>query len=486
MNTTTTETTDAETTNPGTTITETTKPDTSPLGTFIVRTEITPDPHNQRRPIDAAFIKTVAEHGVLEPILISPYTDPDRPEIRYMIVAGERRYEASGEAGHVTVPAIVRNYTDAERIVIQAVENLHRVGITISQEALQAARAVDIGLTRKDLAAKFGKSTKWLAARLRVLDTPKTLWRYIDNERLPLDSLPLVIELADDKAAISELKAILDNPDVWAEDVTRELDTLWRNRRQNAAVAEVTKAATDAGKTIIEWHGEYPPATAGYQTLKALGLDSNKKHLDEPCAAIAIKVDRHTGIVSAVEVCTDPKRHATKGDSAHKTPDANHATNAPASPDKTVEKELARRLKETHADRDGFALARVSDMKQSEMVTFLATFVIETLDAETAKKVTQILYLPAEKTSWGAPDWTATINKHLTENPTNKTVVIVASLAAYARATSLRPPQKTATQLAAYMTSRGWEPLHPEDTLAAYIDRAHRNSPGVLVETPHL
>ena len=68
---------------------------------------------------------------------------------------------------------------------------------------------------------------------------------------------------------------------------------------------------------------------------------------------------------------------------------------------------------------------------------------------------------------WGGPDWTATINKHLTENPTNKTVVIVASLAAYARATSLRPPQKIATQLAAYMTSRGWQPLHRDEQEAS-------------------
>jgi ParB/RepB/Spo0J family partition protein len=444
---------------------------TASLGMFVDRTEIIPDPHNQRRPIDAAFIKTIAEHGVLEPILLSPYTDPARPDIRYMIVAGERRYEASGKAGHGTIPAIIRNYSDAERIVIQAVENLHRAGITITQEALQAARAVDIGLTRKDLATKFGKSTKWLASRLRVLDTPKTLWSYIDNERLPLDTLPLVIELADDKTAINELKAILDDPDLWSEDISRGLETLCRERRQNAAVAEVTKAAIDDGKTIIEWQGEYPPVTAGYQTLNTLGLTTNKKHLNETCAAIAIKVDRHTGIVTAVEVCTDPKRHAAKGDSAHKTPEANNAANSAASPDKTADKELARRLKETHADRDGFALARVPDMKQPEMVAFLATFVTELIDNDTAKKVAQILYIPPVQTTWGSPDWTATIAKYLVDNPTNKTLIIVASLAAYARATSLRPPHKTATQVAAYMTARGWEPLHPEDTLAAYIPK---------------
>jgi hypothetical protein len=110
-------------------------------------------------------------------------------------------------------------------------------------------------------------------------------------------------------------------------------------------------------------------------------------------------------------------------------------------------------------------------MKQPEMVAFLATFVTELIDNDTVKKVAQILYIPAVQTTWGSPDWTATITKYLVDHPTNKTLIIVASLAAYARAASLRPPQKTATQVAAYMAARGWKPLHPEDTLAAYIPK---------------
>ena len=50
---------------------------------------IDPDPDNRPAVLDDAFLASVAQHGVLMPILVTPTDDG-----RYRLVAGERRYRA--------------------------------------------------------------------------------------------------------------------------------------------------------------------------------------------------------------------------------------------------------------------------------------------------------------------------------------------------------------------------------------------------------
>ena len=80
---------------------------------------IDPDPQNRAAPPDDGFQKSVAQHGVLQPILVTPADDG-----RYRLVAGERRYRAALAAGHSTIPASIRTADDATAAVWQAVENL--------------------------------------------------------------------------------------------------------------------------------------------------------------------------------------------------------------------------------------------------------------------------------------------------------------------------------------------------------------------------
>lgn len=75
-------------------------------------------------------VQSVSEFGVLVPVLARP-----RPEGGYEIVSGHRRIHASELAGRTEVPAIIRNMTDDEAILIMVDSNLQREQILPSEKA---------------------------------------------------------------------------------------------------------------------------------------------------------------------------------------------------------------------------------------------------------------------------------------------------------------------------------------------------------------
>ena len=79
------------------------------------------DPDNRPAVLDDAVLASVAQHGVLMPILITPTADG-----RYRLIAGERRYRAAVAAAQATIPASIRTADASTAAVWQAVENLSR------------------------------------------------------------------------------------------------------------------------------------------------------------------------------------------------------------------------------------------------------------------------------------------------------------------------------------------------------------------------
>src|ERR1700681_4006801 len=93
----------------------------------------------RRAHYDAAALKELAQNikavQVIEPIIVRPKAGSQEPE-RFEIVAGERRWRASREAGLEAIPAIVRTLDDGEVLEIQLVENLHREGLHELEEEI--------------------------------------------------------------------------------------------------------------------------------------------------------------------------------------------------------------------------------------------------------------------------------------------------------------------------------------------------------------
>ena len=96
--------------------------DSSP--TEISLSLIDPNINQPRKKFDetamAELANSIRIHGVISPIILVPNGE------RYMIIAGERRFRAAKKAGLMTIPAIVRNYTQQQVKEISLIENLQR------------------------------------------------------------------------------------------------------------------------------------------------------------------------------------------------------------------------------------------------------------------------------------------------------------------------------------------------------------------------
>ena len=105
-----------------------------------IRRNPTVDPRKGRNTALYSQIKeSIRQHGVQQPIIIRPV---DEPEFDYEVVAGNTRWQASVDLELLTIPAIIRDLTEAQARIIAAIENMQRADLTPIEEAQHAVVAV--------------------------------------------------------------------------------------------------------------------------------------------------------------------------------------------------------------------------------------------------------------------------------------------------------------------------------------------------------
>ncbi|MDB5085524.1 MAG: noc [Bacilli bacterium] len=132
---------------------------------------ITSSPYQPRSQFDDERIEelsqTIRTHGIIQPIVVR------RAGQGYELIAGERRLRAAIKIGLSTVPAIVRDLTDAQAASVALIENLQREGLTPVEEAIAYNQLLTLhGLTQESLAQRLGKGQSTIANKLRLLHLP--------------------------------------------------------------------------------------------------------------------------------------------------------------------------------------------------------------------------------------------------------------------------------------------------------------------------
>jgi ParB/RepB/Spo0J family partition protein len=140
---------------------------------------IVASPFNPRQASNAAadqeLVDSVRQVGVLEPVLLRlhPLQPGDDPfgEERYELVFGHRRWRAAIEAGLQSIPAMIRELSDADSAQLQAIENLQREDLTVMDEARGYAAFIQAhGITKDQLAERIGKSRTHVYNRLKLAE----------------------------------------------------------------------------------------------------------------------------------------------------------------------------------------------------------------------------------------------------------------------------------------------------------------------------
>jgi ParB family transcriptional regulator, chromosome partitioning protein len=133
---------------------------------------IAPNPAQPRRNFDEdaliALAESIRSRGVLQPVVVRPLAGG-----RFELVAGERRLRAAGLAEIETIPAVVRQTEDSERLDLALAENMARVDLNPVEEARACAMLVDdLGLTKEEVGRRVGKSRVAVSNLIRLLELP--------------------------------------------------------------------------------------------------------------------------------------------------------------------------------------------------------------------------------------------------------------------------------------------------------------------------
>jgi ParB family transcriptional regulator, chromosome partitioning protein len=221
--------------------------------------KILPNPAQPRLSYDEDSLTELAdsirEHGVLQPILVRAAGS------KYELIAGERRWRASGMAGREAIPAIVVDFDEQTALEVSIIENLQREDVSPLEEATMFRRMTDaFGYSVRQLAQKVGKDKGYVENRLRLSDAPADIRELVSVRKDTISHAYELMKIGDERKrrrlgkrvaagdlSLAKLRAITSGGTAPADPEAETAPTGSRRRAKTVAgEAAAAKAADDA------------------------------------------------------------------------------------------------------------------------------------------------------------------------------------------------------------------------------------------------
>jgi ParB family chromosome partitioning protein len=121
--------------------------------------------------------ESIKAQGLVQPIIVRPVDDD-----RYEIIAGERRWRASKQAGLTEIPAVVRDVSDRNAIAMALIENIQRENLNPMEEANALHRLrEEFEMTHQEAAQAVGRSRAAVSNLLRLRNLNEDVKRLVEN-----------------------------------------------------------------------------------------------------------------------------------------------------------------------------------------------------------------------------------------------------------------------------------------------------------------
>lgn len=173
--------------------------------------EIHVNPHQPRKTFGTAdlesLINSIKVHGIMQPLIVTKRVDGG-----YELIAGERRLRSSKVLNLPTVPVIVRDAKEQEKLELALIENIQRKNLNALEEAIAFQRLIDeFNLTQEEAAVRLGKNRSTIANTLRILTLPEEVKQAIMDEKISEGHARSIASLESISMQLQLLKKILDN-----------------------------------------------------------------------------------------------------------------------------------------------------------------------------------------------------------------------------------------------------------------------------------
>ncbi len=222
-------------------------------------TYIIPNPRQPRHKIEPAelreLVASIKEHGVIQPLVVTPAPDSTDSVPRYQLIAGERRWQAAKSAGLERVPAIVRGASPQEMLELAIVENIQRQDLNALEEAHAFRQLMDdFELTQEQVAAKVGKDRVTVANTLRLLKLPAEIQAALARDAITEGHARALLAVADARHQMALLRKVMDKGMTvrQLEEAVRRLNEKKPARKKTAReMPEATRALEEAFRKAL-------------------------------------------------------------------------------------------------------------------------------------------------------------------------------------------------------------------------------------------
>jgi len=167
------------------------------------------NPHQPRKRFDYAeqeeLIDSIKSYGIIQPLIATKIDEKN-----YQLIAGERRLKAAQILNLKTVPVIVREAKEQEKLELALIENVQRKNLNPIEEALSYKRLIDeFNLRQEEVAKKIGKKRSTIANTLRLLTLPEEVQKAILDEKISEGHARAIASLTNPKEQLEFFKKIL-------------------------------------------------------------------------------------------------------------------------------------------------------------------------------------------------------------------------------------------------------------------------------------
>jgi ParB family chromosome partitioning protein len=149
---------------------------------------------------------SIREHGVIQPLIVSPNGDGT-----FILIAGERRWNAAQRAGLRTVPVISRRANNQELLELALIENVQRADLNAMEEAEAYRQLVeDFGLSHDAVAKRVGKSRVAVTNTLRLLGLADAVKQALVDGKITEGHARALLMLSTQKAQTAALQTVIN------------------------------------------------------------------------------------------------------------------------------------------------------------------------------------------------------------------------------------------------------------------------------------
>ena len=164
------------------------------LITDLVRNKLQPRKNFDKESLEG-LTNSIKERGLIQPIIVRKSDDNEN---KYEIIAGERRWLASQNAGLHEVPVVITEASDLKSLEFAIVENVQRHDLNAIEEANGYQRLIDdFGYDHEKVAKFIGKSRSHISNCLRLLTLPKEVIHLIEKNSLSQGHAKVLVGLSN-------------------------------------------------------------------------------------------------------------------------------------------------------------------------------------------------------------------------------------------------------------------------------------------------